>query len=88
MKAINGCDVDSTMGERWIIGDYKLKRCPLKEVTPEGLEYFEAYKFYKNGVLPMAGGWLDQAQSFIEAVRVIETEVGKIERLKNKEQQR
>ncbi len=85
MKDIYGCDRDSTMGERWIIGDYKFNRCPIKEVTSEGLEYLEAYKFYKNGVLPMQSGWLNQAQTFIQAIRIIEIEIGKIEKLMNKE---
>lgn len=76
------------MGERWEAGSYKLKRCPIKEVTSEGLEYLEAYKFYKNGLLPMPGGWLDQAQTFIEAIRIIETEAGKIEKQIKREQQK
>ena len=80
MKEINGCEKDSTVGERWIIGQYQLKRCPIKEVTSEGLEYLEAYKFYKNGVLPMQGGWLNQSQSFIEAIRIIEIETVKVEK--------
>lgn len=88
MKEINGCDKDSTIPDRWVIGQYKLNRCPLKEITSEGLEYLEAYKFYKNGVLPMPGGWLNQAQTFIQAIGIIETEIGKIEGKMLKEQKK
>jgi hypothetical protein len=77
---MNGCEVDSTMGERWEIGNYKLKRCPLKVMTQEGLEFLEAYRFYKQGQLPCGGGWMDQAQTFIEAVGIIEEEVARAEK--------
>ncbi len=85
MKEMNGCEKDSILGERWIIEQYRLKRCPIKEVTQEGLEYLEAYKFYKNGVLPIAGGWLNQTQSFTEAVMLIDAEIIKIKGMMNKE---
>lgn len=67
------------MGERWDIGLYKLRRCPVKVVTNDGLEYMTAYKFYKQGQLPMAGGWMDQAQPFLEAMEVIDEQVANIE---------
>lgn len=88
MKEINGCDKDSPIPDRWIIRDYRLKRCPMKEVTSEGLEYLRAYKFYKNGVLPAQGGWLNQTNTFIQAVEIIDTEIGKIEALVRKEHQK
>ena len=88
MKEGYGCERDSNMGERWTIGQYKLKRCPLKEITQEGLEYIQAYKFYKNGLLPIPGGWINQAQPFIEAMGIIETEVTKADNQIIKERQR
>ena len=81
MKIINGCEEDSSIGEKWLVSNYKLKRCPIKEITQEGLEYLEAYRFYKNGVLPLPGGWLNQAQTFITAMKLIETEIHNIEKL-------
>lgn len=80
VKIINGCEQDSTMGERWEIGEYKLKRCPIKEITQEGLEYLEAYRFYKQGQLPMQGGWLDQTNTFVEMVGILDKEITKIEK--------
>lgn len=88
MKEINGCETDSTLGERWIIGEYKLKRCPLKELTNTSDEYFEAYKFFKNGILPMQGGWLDQAKPFLDAMKLIDSELQKVENQIKKEQRR
>ena len=87
VKEINGCEKDSTMGERWEVGSYKLTRCPLKILTIEGMEYMEAYRFYKNGILPMSGGWLDQAQTFIEVIGIIEAEIGKVEKEMQKAKQ-
>ncbi len=84
MKAINGCEKDSTMGERWIIGDYRLKRCPVKEMTHDGLIYLQAYKFYKQGQLPCVDGWLDQTNTFVEAVQVIDGVVAEIDREQQK----
>ena len=75
------------MGERWEIGGYKLKRCPIKSITHEGLQYIEAYKFYKNGILPMPGGWLNQSRVFVEAVDLIEKEINAIEKKNRKANQ-
>ena len=80
MKAMNGCEEDSTMGERWIIGDYKLKRCPMKVLTEDGLSYLDAYKFYKQGILPCDGGWMNQPISFIEAMKEIDSIILDIEK--------
>ena len=68
------------MGERWEIGPYKLRRCPIKEMTQEGLDYLQAYKFYKQGQLPCAGGWMDHTNTLIQAFNVIEGEIAKIEK--------
>lgn len=88
MKEINGCERDSNLGVRWEISNYKFSRCPLKEITQDGLEYLEAYRFYKNGILPIDGGWLDQSQCFVDAMGIIDIEVAKVENKRTKEQQR
>jgi hypothetical protein len=51
----------------------------LKVLTQEGLEYLQAYKFYKQGQLPCKGGWLDQTQTFVEATGIIDAVVNEIE---------
>jgi hypothetical protein len=67
------------MGERWEIGNYKLRRCPIKVTTQEGLEYLEAYRFYKQGAFPCDDGWMMWPQTLREAIGVIETELSKVE---------
>jgi hypothetical protein len=76
LKIINGCEKDCNQ-ERWRIREWTWTRCPLKIVTNQSVEYLNAYKLYKNGLLPMSGGWMSQAQSFIEAIGIIEMEIGK-----------
>ena len=34
-----------------------------------------AYSHYKNGFMPNAGGWMDQAYTYTEAMRFIEQRV-------------
>lgn len=84
-KAFNGCEKNSQIPDRWEVGEYKLNRCPLKELTPEGLEYLEAYKFYKNGILPMPGGWLNQTNTLIDAIKIIDREIENISKERAKE---
>lgn len=80
VKAINGCETDSTMGERWEIGPYKSSRCPIKEITSDGLEYMTAYRFYKQGQFPCVGGWMDQSKALLDAIQTIDEQVALIER--------
>ena len=68
------------MGDRWVVGNYTFKRCPFKEITNKGMEYLQAYRFYKAGKLPCAGGWLDQTYSFVEAMGLIDKEVARVEK--------
>jgi len=77
-KKFNGCEEDSYIPERWRIKEWVWQRCPVKLITKKTIEYLKAYRFYKNGILPCAGGWMSQAQSFIEAVEVIEDNILKL----------
>lgn len=79
-KILNGCEEDSYEPERWKIGEWTWQRCPVRLITKETVEYLKAYKFYKNGLLPITGGWMMQAQSFVEAIGIIETEVTRVEK--------
>lgn len=84
VKELNGCEKDSTMGDRWEVGPYKFARCPLKVITSEGTEYVEAYNFYKANSWPVAGGWTDQANTLIQAIKIMDKELLQIEE-KNKQ---
>lgn len=68
------------MGERWECGNYKLSRCPVKVMTQEGLEYLEAYRFYKQGAFSGGNDWMMWSQTLRESIVIIDNEVAKIER--------
>ncbi|MFA6216410.1 MAG: hypothetical protein WDL87_01990 [Candidatus Omnitrophota bacterium] len=57
-------------------------------VTAESLEYIRAYIQYTKGYLPNDGGWISQPKKFIEAMDIIENEVGKLREKKQKDAMR
>jgi hypothetical protein len=59
--------------DKWIIGDLKFRRCPLRSITENNSYWIKAYNLYKNGFLPVEGGWLKQTNKFIEVMSFIET---------------
>jgi hypothetical protein len=46
--------------------------CPRRLVTLRSWYWLELHRHYKNGVLPLAGGLLDQPYSFHRAMAVID----------------
>jgi len=46
-------------------------------IEPSVYWYFRAYNFMEKGMLPRAGGWLDQANKFIEAMSIISMNIEK-----------
>jgi hypothetical protein len=80
-----GCETDSSLGERWQIGCYSSSRCPIKELTEDGIMYLGYYKRYKKGILPINGGWLDQTQTFVEAMDIISKEASAVEKQMQKD---
>lgn len=54
-------------------------RCPLKVVTPLSWEYISAYGLYKKSILPNGKGWLNESDKFLTAMRIVDSEVSKIE---------
>jgi len=81
LKIERGCEKNSTIPGKWQLDDWVFERCPLKLVTRDTWEYIRAYNLFDKGYLPNAGSWLEQSAKFTEAMRVIEKEVG----LMNKE---
>ena len=41
----------------------------------QSLLYLQAYKHYQVGVMPSAGGWLEQPAKLLDALAVIEDEL-------------
>ncbi len=80
MKADRGCEKEVThVSYRWQINDLKLKRCPRAIIDVNAFRLITAYNLFTKGMLPNAGGWLDQSNKFIEAMLLITNEVAKDE---------
>lgn len=70
-KIDRGCVEDSPIPERWQVGDNKFSRCPLSIVDIKAYWYIRAFNFMEKGLLPRNGGWLDQANKFMEGMSII-----------------
>lgn len=44
-------------------------------VTPEAQGFIELYTFYKNNILALSGGVLEQPKKYIDAMKVIDRQV-------------
>jgi len=49
-------------------------------VTPESLDALSDYAFFRDGILPRAGGLYDQPARAMEQMRIIEQEVREAEK--------
>lgn len=76
-----GCDAEgrAASGERWKIhGADKLvpvidtDRCPRKSITPRSRFFMELHVHYRRGLLPVAGGLLDQPAAYFDAMTILE----------------
>lgn len=77
-KIERGCLEDSPIPDKWEAGEHKFSRCPLKMIKQDSFWYIRAYNFMEKGVLPRAGGWLDQSNKYIEAMSCVIAEIGRI----------
>jgi hypothetical protein len=57
--------------------------CLSKLIRPRSRYWLDLYPHYKNGVMPISGGLLDQPNSFLMAMRVIDQWVAKSGRSKS-----
>jgi hypothetical protein len=69
--------------DRWQIGEMKFRKCPRLELTEDVSGWLYAYRMFKNGFLPNAGGWLEQSNKFIEVMCFIEAKVAEFQREAN-----
>lgn len=53
------------------VGEFNI--CPLPMITPRSNRLLELHGFYKNNILPLSGGILDQPNLFMEAMRQIDS---------------
>ncbi len=53
-----------------------LSRCPVRCLTPAVSRVARAYRFREQGgILPVAGGWLDQSATLIDAFDLLDREI-------------
>ncbi|TRZ97673.1 MAG: hypothetical protein D4R80_06585 [Deltaproteobacteria bacterium] len=73
-KAARGCTADALVPV-FQIGGEDLKRCPLRFLSPLMLQVARTHKYTAEGILPVAGGWLDQSGTLIEALDILTGEI-------------
>ena len=57
---------------KWMItGVGTFNSCPLPMITEETDFFLRMYKHYKNGILLIGGGLLDQPNKYLEAMEMI-----------------
>lgn len=75
-----GCDPDGIAadGGRWKIpGVITSRRCLRRMLSPASVWFLELYRHYKNGILPISGGLLDQPAVYYRAMSIIDGELAK-----------
>ena len=55
-------------------------RCPSAHNSPEIAEAVQSYHLLEPGVLPAAGGWVDQTEAFAAVVQILNAERAAIDR--------
>lgn len=63
--------------QRWLLVDgTEVGVCPARLASGEGAEWLSWWQHYRSGAFPVAGGLLDQAQPYLEAMRLIDSWLG------------
>jgi len=52
--------------------EYPTRTCPRKLITDASWSWLRLHRFYARGLLPFAGGLLDQPNTFLESMEVID----------------
>jgi len=76
MKEIRGCTEE--VAEYTLLDGISIRRCPLREITGETAAYLQAFQFYRRGIFPEAGGWLEQGMKAFEAFDLLDYWVGEL----------
>jgi len=59
-------------------GSYLLNTCRANLINPDHIKYLQLYALFKDGFLLEAGGVMHQPAIYIQAMRIIDSEVNKI----------
>lgn len=65
-------------------GEAFAHRCPTSQVDRATRTFLDAYSWLERGVLPVAGALGDQSASFVEAVKLMDSERGLIRQAREK----
>lgn len=49
----------------------EFRRCPVQFIEPESFDALDAYRFYRDGFLPVAGGIYDQPAKAMELIGIV-----------------
>lgn len=80
MQRLRGCVEDSPDRAYWLKQDdvrnkekhFYIKRCPLKAVTSRMRRIIQSCNaFEAHGILPDAGGWLNQSAAWVQALSLV-----------------
>ena len=72
-----GCDHDVPSYDVW---GYRTKRCPVNFVDTVGMAWIQIYSEGKKGILPNAGGWLDQPMKYSAVINVLDGLMERVEK--------
>ena len=73
-----GCDSDAEVPS-YRIGGRDYYRCPYHYLDAELAEFLRAWKFYRGGMLPCAGGINDQPATFLDACSTLDAHIAEHE---------
>jgi len=66
---------DHPIPGRWGLGEMEFNRCPLTYVTENVTGWLIAHSMFQKGLLPNAGGWMQQSNKFIEVMFFLDAEI-------------
>ena len=64
-------------------GGYEYKK-PSEIISPLSWEYIKAFGFYEKSILPNGNGWINESNRFVEAMQIIDNEMGQIKKEESK----
>jgi len=55
-------------------------KVPIELITPLSWEYIRAFGFYEKSILPNGHGWLHESDRYLEAMQLIDHQMGLIKK--------